>query len=199
MLGEPACRLDLLNFVPKEEAAALALTFVEMEIACKSWRSARSKLRAACLLCPNGPGGRWGWSAWVNGPEPPADLEAGSCGSTWSPASSGVASGVPPLSEPLTLRDEDLEERGIGHRQRPDQNLERLGGFATGAAALRPSARVVMKVYSTDAAANYLHRGEFHPKEAHMGPAERVKIIERIAALALAALVAALVIMTLLP
>lgn len=104
MVGKSACRLDLLNFAFKEEAAAFALTFVEMEIACKSWRNACSNLCAASLLCSNGLGGCCGWSAWMNALASPSELETDSA-PAWSPAKFGVASATPlPLSEPLALR-----------------------------------------------------------------------------------------------
>lgn len=124
MVGKSACRLDLLNFAFKEEAAALALTFVEMEIACKSWRNACSNLCAASLLCSNGLGGCCGWSAWMNALASPSELETDSA-PAWSPAKFGVASATPlPLSEPLALRHWVLEGRGIGYRKRLQSDLE---------------------------------------------------------------------------
>lgn len=126
MVGKSACRLDLLNFAFKEEAAAFALTFVEMEIACKSWRNACSNLCAASLLCSNGLGGCCGWSAWMNALASPSELETDSA-PAWSPAKFGVASATPlPLSEPLALRHWVLGGRGIGYRKRLQSGLESL-------------------------------------------------------------------------
>jgi hypothetical protein len=56
-------RIDLLSFVLKNEV--IVLVFANAELACKSWRSARNRLLAACRVWTKGPWGSCGLSAWV--------------------------------------------------------------------------------------------------------------------------------------
>ena len=96
-------------FIVKEEAAARALTVAAVDIARKSWPSARRSARAARLLRLKGIGGSSVCSAWVEGPASSPQSDTFVLTST----PSAGASGLPWLSEPVALRSESLGGRGI--------------------------------------------------------------------------------------
>ncbi|WP_245310194.1 hypothetical protein [Rhizobium sp. R339] len=56
-------RIDLLSFVPQNNAAVLI--FAKAELACTSWRIARNRVLAACLVWPKEPFVGCGPSPWV--------------------------------------------------------------------------------------------------------------------------------------
>lgn len=56
-------RADLLSFALQDNTAAL--TFAKAEFACRSWRIARNRVLAACLVWSNDPWGGCGSSLWA--------------------------------------------------------------------------------------------------------------------------------------
>ncbi|WP_237358723.1 hypothetical protein [Rhizobium phaseoli] len=56
-------RIDLRNFAPQDTAAVLI--FAKAEFACTSWRIARKRVLAACLVWSKEPWGFCGSSPWV--------------------------------------------------------------------------------------------------------------------------------------
>ncbi|WP_245426146.1 hypothetical protein [Rhizobium sp. J15] len=56
-------RIDLLSFAPPNNAAVLI--FAAAELACTSWRIARNRVLAACLVWPKEPFGGCDPSPWV--------------------------------------------------------------------------------------------------------------------------------------
>jgi hypothetical protein len=58
-------RADLLSFVPQN--IAVVLIFAKAELACTSWRIARNRVLAACLVWSKDPWTGCGSSTWVVG------------------------------------------------------------------------------------------------------------------------------------
>ncbi|MET3757556.1 hypothetical protein ABID08_004937 [Rhizobium binae] len=66
-------RADLPSFALQDNAAALI--FAKAELACTSWRIARNRVLAACLVWSKDPWGGFASSAWVV----PGESEAAAC------------------------------------------------------------------------------------------------------------------------